>query len=47
MATIYDPSQGIIEIPLDVLASRWANASGQGIALVTEGRAPTFRDAAN
>ena len=47
MATIYDPSQGIIEIPLDILASRWANASGQGIALVTEGRAPTFRDAAN
>ena len=47
MATIYDPSQGIIEIPLDVLASRWANASGQGIALVTEDRAPTFRDTAN
>jgi hypothetical protein len=47
MATIYDPSQGIIEIPLDVLASRWANSSGQGIALVMEGRASAFHDAAN
>jgi len=47
MATIYDPSHGIIKIPLEVLASRWANASGQGIALVMEGRAPAFHDAPN
>ncbi|MDG1065782.1 MAG: cysteine peptidase family C39 domain-containing protein [Luminiphilus sp.] len=36
VAKIYDPTQGVIEIPLGVLASRWANSAGQGIALVTE-----------
>jgi ABC-type bacteriocin/lantibiotic exporter with double-glycine peptidase domain len=35
VATIYDPSQGVLAIPLEALASRWVNSIGRGIALVT------------
>lgn len=36
-ATIYDPSQGVLEVPLAALVSRWADPTGRGIALVTGG----------
>jgi len=44
MASIYDPSRGALEIPLTVLASRWADFMGRGIVLVMERTANTFHN---
>lgn len=43
-ATIYDPSQGVLEVSLAALVSRWADPTGRGVALVTGGDIATSRD---
>jgi len=44
MARIYDPSRGCLEIPLEVLAARWADFMGRGVVLVMEGAAHTVHN---
>ena len=44
MARIYDPSRGRLEIPLAVLAARWADFMGRGVVLVMEGAAHTVHN---
>jgi hypothetical protein len=36
LATIYDPSHGILKVPWDGLVSRWSDPMGRGIALIIE-----------
>ena len=43
-ARIYDPSRGRLEIPLEVLAARWADFMGRGVVLVMEGAAHTVHN---